>query len=371
MRWLLPDRLEKSTGKPADVNGIDPQSVLNKLLAFPRCVLKSEPTSIDFLSNLSRQHDRVKLYVKRDDCNDLGFGGNKVRQLEFYFGEAIEKKANTVLITGAVQSNFVRLTAAYAARLGMQCHIQLESRVSNPSETYKTSGNVLLNRLFGASLHYFSEGENEIEADSRLRILAGKLEAEGRVPYVIPLAPGHRPLGALGYVLAAYEIDQQIREKKLSINVIFVGSGSGSTHAGLLWGLRALGSKIKVIGVCVRRRKEMQSPRIRNRCREVSTLLGVPIEIQDDDIILTDESFAPGYGVASSRVWKSIVVFAQQEALVLDPTYTGKTAAAFLNYLERAAPDDNVMFIHTGGTPGIFAYQSELEYALEEQTFDD
>lgn len=351
----------------SEVNSVDPQSVHNKLLAYPRCVFHNEPTSIEFLGNLARQYNGAQLYVKRDDCNHLGFGGNKVRQLEFYFGEAIEKKADTVLITGAVQSNFVRLTAAYAARLGMQCHIQLESRVSNPSENYKTSGNVLLNRLFGAKLHYFSEGENEVEADNRLRVLANRLKNQGRVPYIIPLAPGHKPLGALGYALAAYEIDLQLRQKNINLDVIFVGSGSGNTHAGLLFGLRAIGSSIKVVGVCVRRKKELQRPRIQSRCQEIAELLGVPLEISDDDILLSDESFAPGYGVASSIVWQTIVVCAQQEALVLDPSYTGKTATAFLDYVQRAAPDENVMFIHTGGTPSIFAYQHELENAFVEQ----
>ncbi len=350
------------------MNDFEQLSVLKKLRTFPRSILYKEPTSIDFLGNLSQRYNCTKLYVKRDDCNGLAFGGNKVRQLEFYFGEAVENGADTVLITGAVQSNFVRLTAAYAARLGMQCHIQLESRVAEPSENYKSSGNVLLDRLFGAKLHYFAEGESEVEADNRLRLLADELKEDGHVSYIIPLAPGHKPLGALGYVVAAYEIERQLQLQKLKIDTIFVGSGSGSTHAGLLFGLRAINSRIKVVGVCVRRIRDLQLPRIRTRCQELSDLLDVSLKINDDDIILNDQFFAPGYGIASPEVWQSILLFAQHEAIVLDPTYTGKTAAAFLDYLPKAPQDESIMLIHTGGTPGIFAYQQELEDALKTQS---
>jgi D-cysteine desulfhydrase/L-cysteate sulfo-lyase len=148
------------------------------------------------MPNLEARIGGVRLYVKRDDCTGLALGGNKVRQLEFYMGEAQADGADTVLITGAVQSNFVRLTAAAARKLGMDCHVQLEERVPNTDPAYRNSGNVLLDRILGATIHSYSEGEDEAGADRRLGEIAAELESRGRRPYIIHLAPGHKPLGA-------------------------------------------------------------------------------------------------------------------------------------------------------------------------------
>ena len=340
-------------------------SELDRLIRFPREVAYDEVTPLHALPNLSRLSQGTQLYVKRDDCNLLAFGGNKVRQLEYYFGDAVTKGADTVLITGAVQSNFARITAAFAARLGMECHIQLESRVDTTSESYHASGNVLLNRLFGAHLHYFPEGENEHGADRRLREIADQLKAGGRTPYVIPLAPGHSPLGALGYVRAAAELLEQCSQMNLWFDEIYVASGSGNTHAGLLYGLRVFGHTSRLVGVCVRRNKADQLERIRSRCKEIGRLLKHEVSLSDEDIILTDEFLEPGYGKASDQVWKGIIDSARHEGLVLDPTYTGKVMAAFLAGAQSASLDSRLLFFHTGGTPGIFAYQDELGELLK------
>ena len=237
---------------------------------------------------------------------------------------------------------------ALAAKLGMECHVQLESRVPNPSENYTSSGNVLLNRMFGVKLHYFPEGENEQGADTRIRSIAEELKSTGRKPYVIPLAPGHKPLGALGYVRAAIEIVKQLQDRQISIDEIFVASGSGNTHAGLLFGLQALNSAIRVVGVCVRRSKELQLSRIRNRCREISELLNFNLKVDDEDIVLTDDFLAPGYGKARQEVGESMNFSAQKEGLVLDPTYNGKTMAAFLKFAKSAPSSASLMCTQTG-----------------------
>lgn len=322
------------------------------------------PTEIEFATNLSRTISASSLFIKRDDCNNLAFGGNKVRQVEYYFGDAIAKGCDTVLITGATQSNFVRTTAAMAAKAGFQCHVQLESRVANQSVHYQSSGNVLLNRLFGATIHYYCEGEDEFGADAKLRQIAQQLTTGGRKPYVIPLAPGHPPLGALGYVRAATELKQQLEHESLRIDEIYVGSGSGNTHAGLLFGLRALGLSIKVVGVCVRREKSLQHERISNRCQEIAELLEVESPIESRDIVVVDDFFPPGYGVASADVWDSMILTARAEGLVLDPTYTGKVMAACLDRCKRADASANILFVHTGGTPAIFGYHDQLQQAM-------
>ncbi len=334
---------------------------------IPRVSAFDGITAIEFLKNLSALSEHARLYVKRDDCNGLAFGGNKVRQLEYYFGDALAHDADTILITGATQSNFVRMTVALAAKLGMECHVQLESRVANQSQHYQTSGNVLLNRLLGANLHYYEKDEDEPGADARLHEIATELKATGRKPYVIPLSPGHQPLGALGYVRAALELRDQLRQSDLNVDEIYVASGSGNTHAGLLFGLRALDLPIKVVGVCVRRAASLQKERISHQCLKIADLLDVKSKVTDADIILTDELLAPRYGIASAEVWESIVVAAQKEALLLDPTYSGKAIAAFLQRANMTATAKNLLFIHTGGSPSIFGYQDQLEYVLSNQ----
>ena len=213
-------------GSYAIMNNVYDNSALEKRLSeFPRVSEYGEHTPIESLHNLSKACGGTRLFIKRDDCIGLAFGGNKVRQAEYYFGDAVRAGADTVLITGAIQSNFARITAALAAKLGMECHVQLESRVPNPSDNYTSSGNVLLNRMFGAKLHYFPEGENEQGADTRIRSIAEELKSTGRKPYVIPLAPGHNPLGALGYVRAAIEIVKQLQDRQISIDEILSHRG--------------------------------------------------------------------------------------------------------------------------------------------------
>ena len=175
---------------------------------FPRSRLGHAPTPLDPAPALGAALG-VELWIKRDDCTGLAFGGNKVRQLEFHFGEAQARGADTVLVTGAVQSNLVRLAAAGARRLGMEAHVQLEERVDGAGALYRASGNLLLDRLLGATLHAFPVGEDEAAADAALERRARALADEGRRPYVIHSAPGHPPLGGLGYVLAAEEVTAQ------------------------------------------------------------------------------------------------------------------------------------------------------------------
>jgi len=306
-----------------------------------------------------------RLYVKRDDCTGLAFGGNKVRQLEFYLGEAQAQGADTVLITGAVQSNFVRTAAAAAAKLGMHCHVQLEERVAKSDPEYRNSGNVLLDRMLGATIHSYPEGEDEEGADRQVREIAAELAAAGRRPYVVPLAPGHKPLGALGYVDAAREILAQLRDQELRIDEIVVASGSGSTHAGLLFGLRAMGSAIRVTGICVRRAADIQRDRIAARCADIADLLGTARVVEAEDAITVDDYLAPGYGLLNAPTVRAIDLAARCEALILDPIYTGKVLAGAIRRAGETGPDHSLLFVHTGGSPAAFAYSAALTEALE------
>ena len=200
---------------------------------FPRVGLGHAPTPLDPAPNLGAALG-IELWIKRDDCTGLAFGGNKVRQLEFYLGEAQARGANTVLTTGAVQSNFVRVAAASARQLGMDMHIQLEDRVEPADDLYYRSGNVLLDRLLGATLHPLpAEAEekdaDEKDADEALDRLAQTLAATGRKPYVIHIGVEHPPIGGLGYVVAAGEILEQARAQGVRFDAVICASGSGLT----------------------------------------------------------------------------------------------------------------------------------------------
>jgi D-cysteine desulfhydrase/L-cysteate sulfo-lyase len=341
---------------------------LGQFQTLPRLEIGHTPTPIEAMSRLSTHIGDVNLWVKRDDCTGLAFGGNKVRQLEFYLGEAMAQGADTVLITGAVQSNFVRLTAAAAARLGLQCHVQLEERVPNVDQTYQNSGNVLLDKILGATLHYYDQGEDEAGADRHLNELAHSLREQGRIPYVIPLAPGHPPLGALGYVVAAQEIVAQAQRLDTVFNEIVVASGSGHTHAGLLFGLRALGNKTRVSGICVRRNAGAQHSRIGEHCSAIASLLEMDSPVTGADIHVQDDFLAPGYGRVNTATMDAMKLSAQLEGLLLDPTYTAKAMAGFLSraahYAEHT-PGSKLLFIHTGGQPALFAYEAELTEYLQ------
>lgn len=313
---------------------------------------------------LTKHCGGARLFVKRDDCTGLAFGGNKARQLEFYLGAAHAEHADTILITGAVQSNFVRMAAAAARKLGMNCHIQLEERVATDEPRYRDSGSVFIDKLLGATLHSYPHGEDEAGADRQLGIIAAELQAAGHRPYIIPLAAGHPPLGALGYVVAAKELLNQINENGLLVNEIFVGSGSGATHAGLLFGLRALDSAIKVTGVCVRRDAALQQARVRETCDLIAKLLAVESRVTSADINLVDDFVAPGYGIPGDAALRAIVLGAQTEGLMLDPVYTGKVMAAVVKFAKSADASSTFVFIHTGGSPALFAYQASIEKAL-------
>jgi len=340
---------------------------LGKLNDFPRAKLARTPTPLEAMPSLSKELGGPSLYVKRDDMTGLAFGGNKARQLEFYFGQAQAEGADVALITGAVQSNFVRSAAAAAAKLGMDCHAQLEERVPNPDSAHRNSGNVLLDKLLGATITSYSEGEDEAGADRRIHEIADELKTQGRTPYIIPLLPGHPPLGALGYVAAAQEILDDLGQQNLEINEIVVASGSTATHAGLLFGLRALGSNISVLGVCVRRSSDLQSTRVMDRCREIADLLETDMPVTTDDVTTTDETLAPGYGQLNAMTLEALRLVASTEGLILDPVYTGKVMAGIIHRIRQGvyAGGDNVLFIHTGGHPALFAYEPEITKALD------
>jgi 1-aminocyclopropane-1-carboxylate deaminase/D-cysteine desulfhydrase-like pyridoxal-dependent ACC family enzyme len=345
----------------------DVMNMLPALKAYPTADLDLRCTSLDLLPRLGKRLD-IELFVKRDDTLPLAMGGNKVRQLEYYLGPAVRDGADTVLITGAVQSNFVRLCAAAARKLGMKAVVQLEDRVPKDDAIYKSSGNVLLSQLFGAETHYFPEGENEAAADANLDRMADELRAKGHRPYVVHLGIEHPPLGGLGYAYCAAECFAQFKELGVMPDHVVIASGSGLTHAGFLAGARAVGWDVPVHGICVRRESEQQHARITQRAAELEAMLGNS-GITPADIMVYDSVLAPGYGQMNEQVMAAITHSAQDEALLLDPVYTGRTMAGLIDLVKGGLikSGSRVAFIHTGGLPSIFAYQSDIMSGLNKK----
>ncbi|MCE2517570.1 MAG: D-cysteine desulfhydrase family protein [Alphaproteobacteria bacterium] len=311
------------------------------------------------------RHDRISddlgidLWMKRDDLAGPSFGGNKSRQLEYYLGAALAEGADTVLITGAVQSNFVRLAAATAAQAGLAAVVQLEERVDTDDPHYHQSGNVMLNHLLGARIIRYPVGEDENGADAALYAEAERLKAVGKRPYVIPLGADKPPLGALGYIRCIEELGQQDAPV---FDDIVVGSGSGATHLGVMAGVRLYRPGTRVTGSCVRRAEPLQRDRLLGMMPAFNDLLNTEGFLGEDDLDLWDGALAPGYGQISDAGATAMALMAQLEGQMLDPVYTAK---AFAGVVERArngaiAKGAKVLFIHTGGLAGLFAYQAQL-----------
>ena len=336
------------------------KDICETLNGFARAELLRGPTPLEPLSRLSDDLG-IDLWIKRDDMTGLGFGGNKIRQLEYYFGDALAKGADTILITGAVQSNYVRSAAAAAAKLGLDAILQLENRVKGMDGEYARSGNVFLGQLLGAEHMFYSEGEDENGADRALRQRAEELRQQGRTPYVIPLGLDNKPLGALGYVNAAREILDQ----GPAFDAIVVASGSGQTHGGLLTGLRMAGCDTPVYGICVRRDAEQQTARMRILSDKLAELLQLDAPVANSDIITWDGSLAPAYGRLGDNSRAALHMMAQKEGLFLDPVYTAKSFAGVTGLLQEGTitAGMRVLFVHTGGQPALFAYQDEVTQA--------
>jgi len=331
-------------------------------IPFPSVELSHTPTPLELMPNLTKFMAGPELWIKRDDCTGLAMGGNKARQLEYYVGQALQKGADTLLTTGAVQSNHVRMTIAAARKMGLQIEVQLEKRVTGRLPQYYDSGNPMLMKLMGAKIHNYPVGEDEDGADNALYERADELKTEGASPYVIPLSGMHTPYGALGYVKAAQEILQQLDELAVNFDAIVLASGSANTHAGLLFGLRVLGSPIKIYGMCVRRSAELQFQRVLDKTNKLASMMNVRVCVTDDDILVDDSMLQPGYGQLNDQVIEAISLTAESEGILLDPTYTGKAMAGMLAFIRNGEWSDKqrVMFLHTGGSPALFGYPEIL-----------
>ncbi|HOO11633.1 MAG TPA: D-cysteine desulfhydrase [Bacillota bacterium] len=328
------------------------------LSKFPRRRYTQYATPIEKLERLSAILGGSTVYMKRDDLLGLAGGGNKTRKLEFLMADALSKGADTVITCGAVQSNHCRLTLAAAVKEGLRCQLVLEQRVPGSYDRY-ASGNNFLFHLLGVEAVHVVEGGSDMMAE--MQRVADELREQGRKPYIIP-GGGSNEIGALGYVACAQEMLQQLFEMELSIDHIIVTSGSTGTHAGVLTGIIGLNANIPVTGIGINRRKGPQTEAVYALCSALASKLELKYAPAMEDVIVFDDYIGEGYSRPTKEMIEAVKLVARTEAILLDPVYTGKAMAGMIDLIKKGYFGDakNILFLHTGGSPALYAYTKEF-----------
>ena len=329
---------------------------------IPRVSLSFLPTPLERLSALSERLGGPQIWMKRDDMTGLATGGNKVRKLEFFMADALNNKADTVLTFGAVESNHCRMTAAAARKIGLKSFLVLSGEKPD-----RLTGNLLLNEILGCEYLFLPDFNDPSKFDEmRLAVfnIVQDLTEHGRSVYMIPPG-GSTPLGDVGYYLAAIELFDQARELGVRIDHIFVAMGTGGTHAGLLAGVKCLDMPAKVFGIAVNKEGSLDDlglPPVDVIVNEIGELIGEEPGATPDDVIIDYGYYGEAYGKATPECIEAIKLVARTEGIFLDPTYTGKTMAGLIDMIRqgRFTKDENIVFVHTGGYPGIFPYGEEF-----------
>jgi L-cysteate sulfo-lyase len=338
-----------------------------RINSFPRVRLGVLPTPLEKLSRLS--HDLgVNLYIKRDDQTGLAMGGNKTRKLEFIMADAIAQGADGILTWAGVQSNWCRQFVAAARRVGIQPFLVIFKRPGLPSEV---DGNFLLDRIFGADITTFElEKGSSISELPRVQkfvdLVTTRAKGKSKKLYLAPIGGSrsegsmHDPWGAIGYVSAMLELAEQTKDQHITFDHLVLATSSGSTHAGLLAGARLLDLRMAIIGISMSETKE-EIARVVERI-EAQTLEFIGGELNKNlgEITVFDDYIGGGYGVLDEHTVRAIRLVAEKEGILLDPVYTGKAMAGLLDLCAKGyfRPEENVVFLHTGGTPALFPYRN-------------
>jgi D-cysteine desulfhydrase len=328
------------------------------LARYPRRRYTEGWTPLEKLAHLTRALGGPDLYIKRDDLLGLAGGGNKTRKLEFLVADALAKGCDTLITVGAVQSNHCRLTLAAAVKEGMKCRLLLEERVPG-SYKPEAGGNNFLYRLLG--VEQVKVVKLGVDLSAEMQRMADEVAALGRKAYVIP-GGGSTPIGALGYVSCAEEILAQTFQMGLRLDHIVVASGSTGTHGGLLAGLVGNNSHIPVTGINVRRTREEQEPNVHKLASETAAMLGIPGGVPREAVTALGDWVGPGYSLPTAEMVEAVKMVARLDGILLDPVYTGKAMAGLIALVKNGTfrKGENVLFLHTGGSPALYAYQSVL-----------
>jgi len=328
------------------------------IMAQPRVRLATLPTPLHEAPRLRRAlggEDRCpRILIKRDDLTGLAFGGNKARKLEFLVAEALQQGATRLITAGAAQSNHARMTAAAARIAGLEVSLVL----TTPASPAAPQGNLLLDRLLGADIHFVPTGTSE---DAVMAELADTQRAVGERPYVIPVG-GSNAIGTFGYVAATLEIVEQLQALGLAPQHLYYANGSRGTQAGLVLGQKIFSAPYTIQGIAVSGGDDVKRPRAMQIANEASALLGSTLRLTDADLLNDDGQIGPGYGVPTPACLEAIDLLARHEAIFLDPVYSAKAMAGLIADIRQGqiAATESVIFLHTGGTPALFAHAATL-----------
>jgi D-cysteine desulfhydrase family pyridoxal phosphate-dependent enzyme len=298
-----------------------------------------------------------RILIKRDDLTGLALGGNKARKLEYLIADAIDQDATVVLTTGAAQSNHARMTAAAARAAGLNVHLVLTADVDPPLQ-----GNLLLDRIFGAVIHFVPPPADPALATSdeeaaKVTEVLDRLRAAGERPYEIPVG-GSSGVGVLGYTFGTRELVDQLAAIDARPSRLYFASGSRGTQAGLTLGAKWCGAPYLVYGVAVSGGESFKRERAFRIANEAAAIANLPTRVVNDDLH-TDQGFiGDGYGIPTPQCLEAIRLLAETEGILLDPVYTAKAMAALIEHARSSQldPATSVVFLHTGGTPALFAH---------------
>lgn len=327
---------------------------MNKIDQIDRVEITHAPTPLEFAPRLSSELG-CNLYIKRDDCTGLAGGGNKARKLEYLVADAQKKGADTLVTVGGFQSNHARQTAAAAAKFGFNCELVLEDVEGTPKADYYNNGNVLLDNLLGAKVHSINPDQ---DCDTYVDDLMNQLIEQGRNPYFIPMG-GSNVLGCFGYVRCVNEILQQIHADDIQIDQIVLATGSAGTQAGLLAGLIAAKVDIPVLGITVSRSSEEQQQLVELLLRQTLIQLELDPDLAEGRVVANGDYYGEGYGMTTPAMIEAVRSCARLEGLLLDPVYTGKAMSGLMDLCTRGEIKlgSNQLFLHTGGSQGLFGYR--------------
>lgn len=331
--------------------------LLARLDAIPRVPLAHLPTPLEPAPRLTAALGGPEIWLKRDDLTGLAFGGNKTRQLEYVFADILAKGADTVIGSAYTQSNWCRQMTAAARKLGLDIHLVLLHGEKGPA----LQGNFLLYRLMGAEIEVVDLTSLE-QVQPLLEAKAAKLREAGRKPYIVgPMQTENLVTGALGYVRAALEIDEQLERQGFAPSHLYL-SGANMTPAGLALGFELIGRKLALHSIAPIKWQTDRAWDIARIATATARRLGLDATIDPAAILSSDDYIGPRYGVVSDAGREALELVARTEGVILDPVYSSKAMAGLIDHVRkgRLTAQDKVVFVHTGGTPALFAYAEDV-----------
>ena len=334
-----------------------PDELLARLDAIPRVTLAHLPTPLEAAPGLSAALGGPEIWLKRDDLTGLAFGGNKTRQLEYVFADIRAKGADTVIGSAYTQSNWCRQMTAAARKLGLDIHLVLLHGEKGPA----LQGNFLLYRLMGAEIEVVDLSSLE-EVHPLLEAKAARLREAGRKPYIVgPMETENLVTGTLGYVRAAVELHGQLEAAGMAPSHLYV-AGANMTPAGFALGFELLGREISIQNIAPIKWQSDRAWDIARIATATARRLGLETTIEPAAISSSDDYIGPRYGVVTDATREALALTARTEGVILDPVYSGKAMAGLIDHVRkgRLTAKDQVVFVHTGGTPALFAYAEDV-----------